>query len=99
MNDDDRLNRLERMTIDNNRMLHGMRRRAFFGGLLKLAFWIVILVVLPYYAWLYVQPYVEQAQGTYQSIQHTQQQVASSTSAVNGFFGQFGKLFGGSSGK
>jgi quinol-cytochrome oxidoreductase complex cytochrome b subunit len=90
-----RLDRLERMTRDNNRMLHTMRRNAFFGGLLKFIFWVVILVVIPYYLWLYVQPYVQQAQGTYQSVQTTQQQVASSTSALSGFFNQFRSFFGG----
>ncbi|MDE2078809.1 MAG: hypothetical protein KGI73_00305 [Patescibacteria group bacterium] len=99
MDDEERLDRLERMSLDNNRMLHGMRRRAFLGSLFKLAFWIIILVVLPYYAWLYVQPYVQQAQGTYQSIQTTQQQVASSTNAINGFFSQFSSWFGGQGGK
>ena len=99
MEDEERLDRLERMTMDNNRMLRGMRRRALLGSLLKLAFWVIVLIVLPYYAWLYVQPYVNQAENTYQSVQQTQQQVASSTSAINGFFSQFKSWFGGSSGK
>jgi hypothetical protein len=45
---------------DNNRMLHAMRRNAFFGGLFRLVLWIVAVGVPLYLYFVYFQPVVEQ---------------------------------------
>ena len=51
---------------DNNRMLRGMRRRAFWGGLLKLVFWFVVLFGLPFFAYyFYLEPQITALQETY----------------------------------
>ncbi len=65
-----------------------MRRNARIGGILKIVFWILLLVVIPYYAWLYVQPYVQQIQGTYQTVQKQSQ--GFSNSDIGKFFQQLG---------
>ncbi len=61
-----------RLAKDNNRMLHAMRRNAFLGGILKFAFWIIVVVVLP--LWLYVTylaPLLENAMETMEKVQGT----------------------------
>ena len=65
-----------RVAKDTNRMLHSMRRKAFWGGIFKMIWWVLILVVIPYYAYvLYFEPYVKQATQTYQQFQDGVHQV------------------------
>jgi hypothetical protein len=47
----DTLKEIYRLTHENNKMLHTMRRNAFWGGIFKVAMWIVVLVLAP--LWLY----------------------------------------------
>ncbi len=54
---------------DNNRMLHKMRRNAFFGGLLKMFWWAVIIGLPIFLYYLYLQPVVEQALTTYGKVE------------------------------
>ena len=61
-----------RLEKDNNRMLHAMRRHAFIWGMIKLVFYILILVVAP--LWIYtswVQPLLQNASQTFQHVQGT----------------------------
>ena len=48
-------------------MLRAMRRDAFVGGILKIVWWILILIVIPYlvYVW-YLEPYLDQVLAVYQ---------------------------------
>jgi uncharacterized protein YpmB len=69
MMDDKKLEEMYAATMENNRMLKGMRRSAFVGGIVKFVWWIVILIVLPYFTWLYIQPYLENVMSQYQNIQ------------------------------
>ncbi len=58
------------LTEENNEMLHSMRRRAFWGGVLKFIWWVAILFVLPALAYyLYLAPYVTEALNTYGKFQ------------------------------
>ena len=69
---DETLTELVRMTHENNRMLHAMRRNAFWGGLIKFILYAVVLVVAP--LWLYatyLAPMMDQVLDTYQQIQGT----------------------------
>lgn len=61
MMDDERAKQMFDMVRDNNRMLRSMRRSAFIGGILKVIVWVFFLIVLPYFAWLYIQPYLSLA--------------------------------------
>ena len=69
-----------KLVKENNQMLRQMRRNAMIGGIFKFIWWIVILVVLPYLTYLYLQPYLEQVMNTYQGIQQTGDTVQSYTS-------------------
>ncbi|OGG57416.1 hypothetical protein A2853_00640 [Candidatus Kaiserbacteria bacterium RIFCSPHIGHO2_01_FULL_55_17] len=66
------LKELVRLTKENNRMLHSMRRHAFWGGLIKFILYALILVAAP--LWLYstyLAPVMEQILETYQQVQGT----------------------------
>jgi hypothetical protein len=52
---------------ENNKKLRTIERQArfaFWWGIIKIAFWLGLL----YYGWLAVQPFVERALATYESI-------------------------------
>ncbi len=68
--DENKLDELLALTKDNNRMLRAMRRDAFVGGILKIIWWIAVVVVLPYliYMW-YLAPYLEQMITAYQQVE------------------------------
>ncbi len=49
------------LTEENNRLIRSMRRMSFWGGVLKVVWWLLILVILPFAAYyFYLAPYVEQ---------------------------------------
>ncbi len=57
---------------DNNRMLHAMRRSAFIWGMIKLIFYVLILVVAPLYIYsTWVQPFLDNASQTFHQVQGT----------------------------
>jgi uncharacterized membrane protein YukC len=68
---------LYELTRENNKMLHAMRRNAWLGGIVKIIFYILILVVAP--LWIYstylaplvsnMQQTINQAQGTNTKVQ------------------------------
>ena len=69
---DETLTQILRLTEDNNRMLHRMRRNAFWGGLMKFVFYIIVLVIAP--LWLYTTyfaPILQQLHDTYAQMQGT----------------------------
>lgn len=49
-------------------MLRAMRRRAFWGGILSVIWWAVIIGLPIILYWFYLAPIVEQVQGTYAQI-------------------------------
>ena len=78
-----------RLTKENNRMLHKMRRNAFWGGLIKLVFYLLVLVVAP--LWLYstyLAPVMQQVLDTYQQIQGTGAKVQTQFSDIQNFLKQ-----------
>lgn len=48
----EKLAEILRITKENNRMLHKMRRNAFLGGIFKLILWLAFLIIP---LWLYMQ--------------------------------------------
>lgn len=72
---EDQLKEMHEMVRENNRMLKDMRRDAMIGGILHIVWWIVILVVLPYFTWLFLQPYLAGLMGAYQTAQGQSAQV------------------------
>jgi hypothetical protein len=67
----DKLDELVRLTKENNRMLHAMRRNAFLGGLFKFILW-AAFIIIP--LWLYMQylaPVMTSMMDTMEQIQGT----------------------------
>lgn len=63
---------LLRLTRENNRMLHKIRRNAIWGGIIKFVLYGVVLVAVPlwFYA-AYLGPMMGQVFETYQQVQGT----------------------------
>lgn len=73
MDDLDRgeLEQILKLTRENNRMLHAMRRNAWLGGIFKLVMW-AALIIVPF--WLYMQylaPVMQSAMETINQVQGT----------------------------
>ncbi len=95
----DKLNEILRLTKENNKMLHTMRRNAFLGGVLKFAMWVALLVIP---LWLYMQylaPVMESMLDTINQIQGTrtsaQTQLTGLNDALQQLREQFPQYFGG----
>lgn len=60
-----------KLTKENNRMLHAMRRNAWLGGVFKLVMW-AAFIIIPF--WLYLQylaPVMQSAMDTINQVQGT----------------------------
>jgi hypothetical protein len=67
----EKIEEIYKLTRENNRMLHAMRRNAFVGGIIKLVLYGAMLLIP---LWLYMQylaPVLTQMQGTLQQVQGT----------------------------
>ena len=65
------LDEILRLTKENNKMLHSMRRNAFLGGIMKVVIY-AAFIIIP--AWLYLQylaPVVQQFLTTMNQVQGT----------------------------
>ncbi len=61
-----------RLAKENNKMLHKMRRNAFWGGIIKFVLYAVLLVVLPWWLYMtYLAPVLESTMQTMSQIQGT----------------------------
>ena len=67
--DEKKLEEMYQATMENNRMLKSARRSAMVGGVVKAVWWVVILIVIPYLTWIYLQPYLDTIMGQYQAVQ------------------------------
>jgi len=70
--DEQTLQEMYRLTKENNKMLHKMRRNAFWGGLIKFLLYAVLFLALP--LWLYatyLAPVLESTMRTMNQIQGT----------------------------
>ncbi len=73
MDDLDRgeLEQILKLTRENNRMLHAMRRNAWLGGIFKVLLW-AAFIIIPF--WLYMQylaPVMQSAMDTINQVQGT----------------------------
>jgi hypothetical protein len=63
------LRELLRITKENNRLLHKMRRTAFWGSIIKTVLYLVLFVGVPFWLYAtYLGPTVEQTLKAYQQI-------------------------------
>lgn len=67
--DEKKLEEMYQMVRENNGMLKSARRSAFVGSIVKTVWWVVILLVLPYLTWLYLEPYFNNVLAQYQAVQ------------------------------
>ena len=66
------LQEMYRLTKENNKMLHKMRRNAFWGGLIKFVMYIALFVVVPWWLYMtYLAPVLESTMRTMNQIQGT----------------------------
>jgi hypothetical protein len=72
---EDQAKEMLELTRQNNRMLKDMRRDAMIGGIIHFVWWVILVVVLPYITWLYLQPYLEGFLSAYQAAQGQSAQV------------------------
>ena len=64
-----KLDEILRLTKENNRMLHKMRRNVFLGGLFKLLLWAAFIIVP---LWLYMQYLAPVMQSMLDPVNHIQ---------------------------
>lgn len=70
---------------ENNRLLHAMRRAAFWGGVFKYLWWIFFVIILPLAIYYYfLQPYVDQALETYKNVQGAANQAKGYQAQISG---------------
>jgi len=81
MYDDKRLRAVEKLVVENNRMLHKMRRAQILGTIFTVVYWLVIIGV-GIGAFYFVQPYIESLYGVYGDIQGGVSDVRESTSKL-----------------
>ncbi len=88
--DEKRLEEMYQMVRENNAMLRSARRSAFIGGIFKILWWVAILIVIPYFTWLYLEPYLNTVTAQYQAIEQTSGQLSKEASGLFDFLRQFG---------
>ena len=67
-----KLEEIHRLVTENNRMLHSMRRHAFWGGLIKILLYAGLFVALPFWLYMtYLAPVLESTMETMNQIQGT----------------------------
>ncbi len=71
MDDDQLLQETYRLSRENNKMLHSMRRTAFWGGLLKVVIYLGLLGIPFWFYLTYLAPVMQSMQQTMSRIQGT----------------------------
>ena len=92
--ENDKIDELMRLTKENNKMLHAMRRSAWLGGIFKLLMWAAFIIV-PF--WLYMQylaPIMEQMLKTYEQVQGTSAQAHAQLTGLQEAFQKFQSMYG-----
>jgi hypothetical protein len=90
MESNEMLRETYRLSLENNKMLHKMRRNAFWGGIIKFAFYFLILVVAP--LWLYsayLAPLVQSVQDTVSQVEGTNAKVQAQFGSLQDTWKQF----------
>ncbi|QQG38353.1 MAG: hypothetical protein HYS26_02280 [Candidatus Kaiserbacteria bacterium] len=83
------LREILRLTQENNRMLHKMRRSAFWGGILKLLLYAALLGIPLWLYITYLGPMMQEVIQTYRDIQGTGANVSAQFTDFQGMLQQF----------
>ncbi len=86
-----------RLTQENNRMLHKMRRNALWGGIFKFVIWGIILLAPIWFYMTYLSATVERMVKTVEQIQGTGAKAQAQMSGFETMWKDFQAKFGGSS--
>ncbi len=86
-----------RLVLENNTMLHKMRRNAFWGGLFKFLFWTAILLAPIWFYMTYLNATVEKMLHTINQVQGTGAKAQAQMSGFEQMWKDFQAKFGGSS--
>jgi hypothetical protein len=65
---DSKLDEILKLTKDNNKMLHKMRRDAMYRSILSTVWWLIFLVAPIIFYYFYLEPYVNQMMQMYATI-------------------------------
>jgi len=81
-----------KLARDNNRMLHAMRRNAFFRGILKLAIYAFFVGVSLWFFSTYIYPMLNTAMSTLNDVQGQMQKVQGAGAQMNAQFADLNTL-------
>jgi hypothetical protein len=87
------LKEILRLTQENNKMLHKMRRGAMLKTLFQLVVYALLLIIPAYFYLQYMQPVVEQMMQTVQQIQGTGAQAQAQFSGLQEMWETFRDKF------
>jgi hypothetical protein len=76
------------LSLENNKMLHAIRRSMFWSRMTSYLYWILIIGV-SIGAFYFLQPYLDKVVGLYNSISGTQQKINDSQSSLQDFLKKF----------
>jgi hypothetical protein len=93
-NDHDLLKEIHRLTLDNNRQLHKMRRSAFWGRLISFVVYAALLIAPLWFYMQYLAPVVDQMFNTMQEFRGTGTQASAQFNALQEAWQSFEKRFG-----
>lgn len=91
------MNELLRLARENNRMLKGMRRNAFWGGVFRLVMWIAFIIIPLWLYMQYVAPMMTQMLATYEQIQGANASAQAQFGQMSQYLDQLKSLYGGGS--
>jgi len=86
---DPKIEDIYRLTLENNRLLHKMRRSVLWGRFFTIVWWLLIVAISGYTYYVYAQPYVQKIEGLYAQLGQTNAQAQTLSSEVSSFFGNF----------
>ena len=91
--DRQKLEEMYRLTKDNNRMLHSMRRNAFWGGLLKFVIYAGLIGVPIWFYLSYFAPVLQSMMQTMNQLQGTGTKASAQMSSFQDMMKQAQALF------
>ena len=94
--DQDKIDDLLRLTRENNKMLHAMRRSAWLGGIFKLIMWVALVIIPLYFYMQYIAPVMQSMLESYQQIQGTSAKAQAQFGELNTYIQKFQQMTGGS---
>ena len=94
--DKQKLDEIYRLERENNRMLHTMRRNAFWGSIIRWVVYIVIFVLAPLYVYnTYVAPVMQSFQHAVDRVNGTSTKVEAQFSGIQDMWREFESKFTG----